>query len=524
MKRAVFLNIVFILFVFICFQSFAETVFEDELLTAGEDETIVFRNYSGPHKKIDTAEQILGIGRFLGFDIDRESAEFSYFGKYSIIHAVDYETAEGLDADILVLSVDAAVDHITNLRRIIAGYLESAYEYEPEQAEALSVFITVYNAVYRGNIDYFNEIYKDVVTNHLTAEKAGLALSWEEWPGATMIVIPLTPKAGTETTGDLDSDMLSGADVVERMREDEGQEIDARREIVDLKEDEILEEREEIQEERAELEQREEELTERIAEIEEQTWEAGDGTAETGAEEAAEEVREAERELEEIEEARAELEERETAVEEREESIVAEREAIADDQAEEISREEAAEEPSGRSETSEDAQQQPAEAEPESLSFLMLSGASGSYKGQLVLVEPESGKIVKRSDVDSIRLRGYSYSDDEIISVAGEDGGNRIVSIVRIDPDSLEIVRSGTDEVYIDSVLVKSGRDYYAVAKSGGRWRVGIFNKELELEKVSAAEVYPATEIILRGGDLLVQSPQGRIISIGPDDFSSPNN
>ena len=84
------------------------------------------------------------------------------------------------------------MDHIDNLRRIIAAYLESAYGYSRQDSQTLAVFVTVYNAVYRGKLDVFKQKYKTVVTKNLTANKAGLALNYAEWPGKTQIVIPLS--------------------------------------------------------------------------------------------------------------------------------------------------------------------------------------------------------------------------------------------------------------------------------------------------------------------------------------------
>ncbi|MBI9105367.1 MAG: hypothetical protein JEZ04_01405 [Spirochaetales bacterium] len=507
--KKVFFNIVLFLFISVCFQASAETVFEEELRTAGEDDTIVFRNYSGPHKKIDTVDQILGIGRSLGAGVGQEAGDFNYFAKYRIIHAVDNTVTDALDADILILSQEAAVDHIVNLRRIISGYLESAYDYDRAQADMLSIFITVYNAVHRNDIGYFTEKYKAVVYRNLSKEKAGLALSYDLWPGNTMIVIPLTPKAGSGALGDLDSDVLTEEGVIEKLREEDGQGIEPRREIVELKEDEILEERQEIKKEREELEQRQQELIEKKEELEKEA----DGTGKPEAVEAVE------AELEQVAEGQTVLDEREKQVEKREESILLERESIAEDQKDEISRETPADRADKASETATEAPQPVRAAKVITVPFLKLSSGSGGYTGQLLLIDLDSGKILKRSEIDSIRLRGYRYTSDGILSVAGDSGGNRIVSIVKIDPESLEILQSGTVEVFIDSAVIESGGSYYAVVQSDGGWRIGIFNKNLELKQVSAAEVFPATEIYLRGEDVVVQDKNGTVRGLRKDDF-----
>ena len=101
---------------------FAETVYLDELKTAGNEKDIVFKNYTGPHNKIDTIAEIRGIGSYLGRNIEQKLASFDFYGKYRVIHAVDKNDTQGLDADIFILDKTAAVDHIVNLRRIIAGF------------------------------------------------------------------------------------------------------------------------------------------------------------------------------------------------------------------------------------------------------------------------------------------------------------------------------------------------------------------------------------------------------------------
>ena len=163
MKKAIIFTVIFILLTGAAVINLsADTVYLDELKKA-EDGNIVFQNYSGPHNKIDSIAEIRGIGEFLGREVGRYPGRFSFFGKYRVIHAVDYSIKKGLDADIFILEKTAEVDHIINLRRIIAGYLEAAYGYEPDQADLLAEFITVYNAVHRGDMEYFSIHYKSVV-------------------------------------------------------------------------------------------------------------------------------------------------------------------------------------------------------------------------------------------------------------------------------------------------------------------------------------------------------------------------
>ncbi|MBQ9627237.1 MAG: hypothetical protein IJR40_08700, partial [Treponema sp.] len=163
---------------------FAAQVDEDELKSVGQ--TIEFENYTGPHARVDTLAANKGIGSGLGKEIGRDSEKAANAGnqaKYYVIHAIDPDAKEKLDADILILGASAEVDHIRNLRHIIASYLSAAYSYSEADAETIATFVTVYNAVYRKNLDAFKAKYKDIVLNNLSGEKCGLSTKWSEWPG-----------------------------------------------------------------------------------------------------------------------------------------------------------------------------------------------------------------------------------------------------------------------------------------------------------------------------------------------------
>ena len=115
-----------------------------------------------------------------------------------MIRAFDPAQTSLLSADIIVFGADARVDHIRNVRRIIAGYLETAFSYSTAQANRLAELVTNYNAVYRGNIATLSRIYTSQVMSHLSAENAGLALGYADWPGKTRLVIPLRRAAGSQ--------------------------------------------------------------------------------------------------------------------------------------------------------------------------------------------------------------------------------------------------------------------------------------------------------------------------------------
>jgi len=212
---------------------FAQNVNREEL--EKNQATVNFINYEGPHSRIDTVEAIRMIGFDLGRAIKNGATRAGAGNRYFVIHCVGDVDGEKFDADVFGLGVDVGVDHIRNLRLIIQGYLQGAYDYSPSDAALLARFVTIYNAVFRGDWDFFNTRYKNIVVQNLERPKAGLSIRYDEWPGQTLMTIPL----GTGRPGDLsaiDTSGLTDPGVIDSMRGDDGRGIEDRQGMVDLKE------------------------------------------------------------------------------------------------------------------------------------------------------------------------------------------------------------------------------------------------------------------------------------------------
>lgn len=175
--------------------AFAIKVDEKELEEADARTPISFESYNKSSKHDSTLDQIKSIGRKLGLPISKDrdiNIEVGDKRRYSIAHSLDKDDSDGMDADIIEFGEDSKIDNIKNVRRVISAYLSSAYDYSEADGDTIAILVTVYNGLYRGNINFFNSKYKKVVNQHLTKEKVGLALSYKEWPGKTQIVIPLS--------------------------------------------------------------------------------------------------------------------------------------------------------------------------------------------------------------------------------------------------------------------------------------------------------------------------------------------
>ena len=297
---------------------FALEVNQPELTSTG-DQTIEFINYTGPHKVIDSIAAIKGIGSGLGKQIagdPSKSTSTNKNSKYWVVHAIDENETGKLDADILYIGSNATVDHITNLRRIISAYLVSAYGYSEKDADTISVFITVYNAVYRGKLDTFKSKYKNVVIQNLTADNCGLSVTYKDWPGKSEIVIPLYDvKNGGLST--VDTSVISDSSVVKSMKEDDDKNVESRKDMVDIKEREADEASTKAQEAQKKAVTEQKKLDEEKKKTEETKKEAEQAkkTAEE-KQKVAEENPDDKKAQKEAEEAKQEAEEKQQAAEE----------------------------------------------------------------------------------------------------------------------------------------------------------------------------------------------------------------
>jgi hypothetical protein len=223
-------------------------------LESAKGRDLAFVNYEGPQSRIDSAADIVAIGLGLGRELPPPSAGAAKAGaasqpaaarragnldRYAVIRAVDPSVAEGLDADIIVIGADAEVDHVKNLRRIISGYLQAAWGYGSADASTLAVYVTVYNAVHRGDLAYFKARYKAVVMGELSAGNAGLSLRYDEWAGKSRIVIPLSRKAKSGALGAVDTGAVSDKATTEKLRAEPGASVGDRQAMTELKSREV---------------------------------------------------------------------------------------------------------------------------------------------------------------------------------------------------------------------------------------------------------------------------------------------
>jgi hypothetical protein len=475
---------------------------------------IEFINYVGPHDVVDTKDQIYAIGEDMGLPVARGARTAGSLDRYAVIHAVDPSVKTGFDADIVVLGKDAGVDHIRNLRWIVSGFLEKGYGYSRKDADVLAEFVTIYNAVYRGDLDYYGSRYKAVVMGHLSKENAGLALRWDEWRGRTRIVIPLGANAASGKLSSVDTRALTEEKVVSKMREADDKSVDARKGMVDIKEREIKESDKAIAAGKDDLAAKDKALADEKAAIaaeEKSLAEEKAGIVDRAEDKDAIAAREAA--LEErkaaaaaAEKERADLDEaikrEEAAKAAKTEEVKEDRATIAKDQQTAIK-----EELTGK--PGEDAKGEPAGTFPQALSM-------ASPHSRLVSLNLSTGGTLKQSEVNTIRARTLLESGDLYYCVAGGMVAQQAVRLISIEKASLKLKGEGKDDLFEDSLLIQNGGKFYAVVAKGGAFYVGTFDDSLKLTAVSDETVHPYTVLSFMPEGLFVQLGKGGFAFLDP--------
>ena len=488
----------------------------DELKTVGSD-TVVFINYTGPQNVIQTKSQIAEIGSGMGRSVAVNPAESGNFGnsaKYQVIHAVDPSQKDKLDADILIIGSNATVDHIKNLRTIISAYLVSAYDYSQSDADTLAVFITVYNAVYRGNLNAYNQKYKSVVMKNLTADKAGLSVNYEQWPGKSQIVIPLAKIGGGLST--IDTSVISDDKVVESMQEDDDKGVEARKELVDIKEREAdkatekaqiaqkqaTEEKKKLEEQKKTLEEKKNVLSEALKQVEKNPE---DTNKLKEIEKVKEEVKEQEKVVKELEAVTKEAEEvaslEQVLADKKRIEAQEDRKTIAKDLKEVI-------------------EEQAKNAAVVNTAYGLKLSEDKDMLSTLVKMDADTGRIIKESPVTVIRNRIAYQEGENFVAIAGKTGGNATVKLVTLDGTNMEIIGESAQTIAEDSAIVTHDGFYYAVVVDGNNYILGKFKPDLTLACSSKLNVNSSTPIMVTDKGVVVTSSKGNLVLLKADDLS----
>ena len=482
---------------------------------------IHFINYTGPERIVQKREEIINIGKILAIRLARNGREGHISLKYSVYHIIGPAKEKGLDADIISIDRDARVDHIKNVRRIIGGYLAEAYGYSNLDASTLAVFITLYNAVYRGNIAYFAGRYKKEVVSYLNKENAGISLRYYEWPGKTRLVIPLSPEAKKGEISSISTSEVSTKAVVEAARKTEGKELKARKGLVSIKEREVEQKRERI----AAIEKKTEELEKQKAKLEEtiekKTRELEEKRGKGNLSKA--EITESEREIEALKREKKEREEeiarlnasgsslkKEVAKKERE--IKEEREAIAEDQAK----------LKGKEKVSGGAVEERGVISRKEPLYFLYREKKGEGMYRLVVMDFKNTRVERESDIKMIVDRNVTFWANSIVVKAFDnssplDRERGLLSIFLIKPATLSTLANSKPIVWKNSRILRFKDRIYAIGFKDGSFKLIAFDSNLHISAFSRINVERDSYFCSYNNLIVVQDVEGKVRLLNPD-------
>jgi len=482
---------------------------------------ITFYNNEGPQARVETREQIRQIGAGLGQAIKARQARTGAANRYFVIHSVSAPDGDKLDADIFGLGANAGVDHIRNLRTIIQGYLQEAYGYSSGDAALLAEYITIYNAVYRGNWTYFSGRFKKPVMDNLNRDSAGLSVRYQEWPGKTLMLIPLN----TSGLSSINTSAISDSSVVEKMRTEDDRGVPQRQGMVDLKEREAAQARKEAADKKEDAKKEE-------------------GAIAKDRQSLAEEQRQIEKDRQRLEEDKAsgKITDEEAA---RREAELSKRDADADKKEEQLDRREsdlaAQKQDAANQEQFADQKQDEARQDRESIAKdqqdaidlgLPPQGAiqgiiglvlerQDATSGRLVRIDPATGKELKRSALNTVYVRTLTIINNKVLAIAGENKGGGAVRLIDINPQSLEMISQGDDDVHPGSLIwVNDGDLFVITANRNNTYNLGRFNTDLVLQAKSKTNIHPNAMISIQQGLILTQGADGKAVILNPKDLT----
>jgi hypothetical protein len=511
--------------------------------------TIEFVNYVGPHKVVDTKAQIRAIGQGMGSAVSGGAKQSGDLARYGVIHAVDPSVKTGFDADILYLGKGAGVDHVRNLRWIIAGYLEKAYGYSAADADTLAFFITIYNAVYRGDTDYFASRYKKVVTGYLTKDNAGLSMRWDEWADKSRIVIPLGADAATGNVSAVSTTKLTEEKVTEELRKTPGSGVDERKDIVGIKEKEVQQGEKTAAAKQAEADKADAQLAADKAKLEADkkalddrkaaAAEADKAAADKAASDKAAGVTAAvDQKGTDAEAAKAAKDKEQQAIADQEKAVAVQEKSVAEQQtavdAKKADAAQAQNDVTTKKEEISSDRQKIAEDQQKAINSETTGAAGvpekavskGTFIEALSLSQPwarllslnlESGGTLGKSELNTIHIGTLVKGDNAYYCIAGSTIGTGAVRLTSVNADTLVVAAEGKDDISAGSFLVLQDGSLYAVVIKAGRYYLGRFGSDLKLLAQSEQPVHPFTALEFRPDGAVVQLAEGGFAFLDKD-------
>ncbi|MBN2735581.1 MAG: hypothetical protein JXR70_01280 [Spirochaetales bacterium] len=542
MKRNLF---IFVSLVFLTASLFSLGVDVNEIKS---DKTINFIDYTGT-VRIYPVSVIYGWGKSMSTGIKAGKAEGWFSDVFSAVHVEDPGESGKYDADIISISPKGGVRHIATVRLIISGYLQDLYGYSASDADTLAFFVTIYNAVHRGDINYYAERYKAKVMGYLSAADVGMSTRYDQWPGATKIVIPLTAEAKAGDLSTLDTTEITKDEVIDSVRDQEDRGYEERENMVDLKEREVIQDKEEVAQDKEEVTQVKEDLEKEKQDLEKEKEElAADKeevktiSDETVKAEKEAEIADKEKEISDKETAIAEKEkeitdtetaisDKESAIVEKEKEIARDKEDLATDKrVDEIKEnpEKVAEELAQKEKDLAELEQNLKDAKTDEKTFAgklyylktsdFLDG--GHFNNTMYIINAATGELEVKSPQSNISGREYQVNTDGVVVVTHKGTGMEDSYLTLLDRLTLDPLAVSEQAVFYRTFIEVYETNIYVIAHVGTDFYLAKFDYTMTPLAISKEKVHKDSFISFYGDRIYVNSYTKEIMQLSTKDLS----
>ncbi|MBP8083890.1 MAG: hypothetical protein KAZ87_11880, partial [Spirochaetes bacterium] len=535
-----------------------------------------FINYTGPGRN-DPTSAVRGIGSDLAEKMN-SADEARFMMKYSVKRIVSNDEPDKFSAEIFSIHKDAQVDHVNNIRKILSAYFEKRFGYNKDEAYALAVFSTYYNAVYRGNTDYFKTIYKTEVMKNINSMNAGLAIRYDEWPGKTKILIPLSEG----DSGTINPDEISGKDVIKEVRKDD-ENIEPRKTVVEIKEKQIEKDKQDIEKERKRVEdekkineekkkkieddkkkieeekkkivQKEKEIEEKKKEnakitdpekkkvedkkVEEEKKKVATAKEEVLKKEEAvkEEEKKTEQQITENKKKEEEITKKGNEVAKKEEAVKEEKKEIAND---ELKKDVKKGDPKAVDKLNEKEKELTKKEEElkkkeedlkknqtdrnvvgDKIYYLKIREflRNGNYNNDLCMIDAANRKILFNSNIPNISGSKYDLFAEGIVVITRVDNEYTEHRLTLVDKEKLTSLKTGTDNIFHRSFVEIRDGFIFAIVKDKDQYFLGRFDKDLKLTAKSERRIAQDTFLTFYGDFVYINSEDKKILVLNKADL-----
>ncbi len=503
----------------------------DEIRT----QPVVFINYQGAYKKTDSLQDIENIGKSLARN-SNNTGMIRFGMKYSLINAISEDEPEKFSATIFSIDKKAKVGHIDIIRKILSAYLQERYGYSKQHSKAIALFLTYYNAIYRGNIDYFSSEYKSIVIKYITKSNAGISTKYYEWPGATKMLIPLTQQP---QMGKLDSiliDVISDKKIIQEIRKDD-KNIQARKDMADIKEKILKQEKDNLEKSKRDviqetvtldknkkyIEQKKEELQQTEKEIsklkEEIKKEPSPEKQKVIQKDIETKEQQREKEKEDIKKQEQEIAKKESEIFDKKikflkkEKLLTEKEKALEKEKEEITADEIEKTPKIEKELVKKLEKKEKELDEredklrskeldqniyaDKLYYLKIKEylQDGHYNNEMIMIDPASRKILFKSPEKNICGSRYDIFSGGVAVITHKGSHTIGHRLTLLDKNTLVPLIHGGDNIFWRSFIIIKDGFIYAIVIENSKFYLGRFDTKLKMVSKSSEEINENTFI-----------------------------